>query len=86
MSLNNIPVYDTQKERENYVHELARRLPDPTIELIYTAEEEKAGSKGSRHFTVRTSEREPEIVQASLDQLLRESTARLPVPDQPPPA
>jgi SecD/SecF fusion protein len=55
--------------------ERASILPDPSIEQLLPSSDKTAETDqtpGSRYFTVRTTEKETELVQAQLDRLLRE--------------
>ncbi len=77
VSLNNEPDFKTQKEREDNVKERASLLPEPSVELLFNsttvAEIQKEMDQGkSRNFVIRTTEKEPELVQACADQLLRD--------------
>ena len=51
-----------------------RCLPGLSAEQVYLSGESFGGAK-SRSFTVRTTEREKDLVQASLDRLLRDETS-----------
>jgi SecD/SecF fusion protein len=79
VALANTPAGDTKAAREATVQAQASVLPDMSVEQIFVTEERqgKAGKKKidpdkSYYFNVRTSEKEPELVQAALDQLLQE--------------
>jgi SecD/SecF fusion protein len=73
----NPPTGDSVEKRVEEVKERAKYLPDPSVELLInrtddeTIKKELADGK-SRNFVVRTIEKEPELVQACLDQLFRE--------------
>jgi SecD/SecF fusion protein len=79
VSLNNVPDGKTdKKELEDVVAKRASRLPDASVELMFNSTdvkeieaEMKAGR--SRNFAIRTTEKEPELVQACLDQLLTQN-------------
>ncbi len=65
------------KEREALIQVRAAELPDPSVEQIFLTQDFKTADAAhdqsrSPNFTVRTSEKEPELVQASLDRLLRD--------------
>ncbi len=60
-----------QKEREAAVAERASHLPDPSVEQLFPSYEKPPQHDVSRYFNIRTSEKEPELVQAALDRLLR---------------
>ena len=49
----------------------ARKLPDVSVEQVFLSDEPNYGEGRSRHFTVRTTEKQKELVQVSLDRLLR---------------
>ena len=81
VSLVNPPPSDMpQAERIEAVAKLAREFPDPTVELVFTQDQQdrppaikdKIDNTHSDQFVVRTSEKEVELVQASLDELLRD--------------
>jgi SecD/SecF fusion protein len=69
---------NTPEEREQNVAKRAGELPDWAVEQIFLSSDrdnipEADREKGrSLHFTVRTAEKEPELVQAIVDRLLRE--------------
>jgi SecD/SecF fusion protein len=71
------------KAREAIIQERATNLPDPSVEQIFLTEDFKEAEKGTRdltpNFTVRTSENEPELVQATLDRLLRDKDTGQPL-------
>jgi SecD/SecF fusion protein len=86
VNLANAPLPDPKDEaslagilprREALLKERASQLPDASVEQLFvdfTSEsgvEQTAQGDASPHFAVRTSEKEPEIVQATLDRLLR---------------
>ena len=67
------------KQREKIIQERASHLPDASMEQIFVSVDFKGEAVNtggelakSPNFTVRTSEKEPELVQASLDRLLRD--------------
>jgi SecD/SecF fusion protein len=73
--LANLPEGDTPKEREANLKQRVSRLPEWSLEQIFLSGEqdpEAAAGDKSRYFNIRTLEKEPEIVQAVLDQLLQE--------------
>jgi SecD/SecF fusion protein len=51
------------------VKERAQHLPDLSVEQIFLSSETYSDNK-SRHFTIRASEKAPELVQASINRLL----------------
>lgn len=62
---------NTPEERAANVKERAQSLPDWSVEQIILSNEDTSGGK-SRFFTIRTSEKEPDLVQVTVDRLLRE--------------
>jgi SecD/SecF fusion protein len=70
VALANKPEGATPKEREDNVVKRADELPDWAVEQIFLSSAQEEDSSKSRYFTVRTTEKEPEIVQAVLDRLL----------------
>ncbi len=78
VSFSNIPEGATAAEREANVTKRATLLPEPSVEMLYNAsndaEVQKELDKGlSRNFVIRTTEKEAELVQTVLDQLLRKT-------------
>ena len=74
--LSNSPDGKTPEERIAAMKKRASYLPDPGVELLYNATEDPEVQKEllenkSRNFVIRTTEKEPELVQTILDQLLR---------------
>jgi SecD/SecF fusion protein len=67
--LTNPPAGATEAERLAEVETRAQQLPDFSVEQIFPSDQTEAGNK-SRYFTVRTSEKAPELVQAVIDRLL----------------
>jgi protein-export membrane protein SecD/preprotein translocase SecF subunit len=72
---------DADRPRERYIRmtenvapaEMRRRaeeLPEPSIEMIYHSDKELSQGEKSRLFTVRTTEKSPELVSSSLGRLL----------------
>jgi SecD/SecF fusion protein len=72
----NPPEGDTADRRAENVAKRARELPDLAVEQIFPRDEESSGDR-SRYFTVRTSEKEPELVQASIGRLLAGNLKRI---------
>jgi SecD/SecF fusion protein len=54
----------------------AGELPDVSVEQTYRADEPKYPDGKSRHFTIRTTERQPELVRVTLDRLLRDENGQ----------
>jgi SecD/SecF fusion protein len=65
----------TPEERAAKVKQRASELPDWSVEQIFTSREADQGDNSS-YFTVRTSEKAPELVQAIIDRLLRDETGK----------
>ena len=74
VALSQKPEGATEKEMEESVAARARHLPDASVEQMFLSTEPDFGNGRSRYFTVRTTERQPDIVQAVLDRLLRGDT------------
>ncbi len=62
------------------VIERAQHLPDLSVEQIFLSSDTDSGNL-SRHFTVRTSEKAPELVQASITRLLGDRLKRIEMED-----
>jgi SecD/SecF fusion protein len=77
VSLSNVPPGATDEERAEVVRARAAQLPDVSVEIIYTREEQLSDAAGSRHFNIRTTEKEPDLVQVTLDRLLRDESGSL---------
>lgn len=76
VSLNNKIEGPDASARAKIMEGRSLHLPDPSVELLYPsvvddAEVDNQKEGKSRHFTVRTTEKEPELVQTTLDLLLR---------------
>jgi len=72
VTLANKAVGETAEARAKNVQERSCVLPDWSVELIFPSKHKEADPDSSRFFNVRTSEKEAELVQATLDRLLRE--------------
>ena len=68
---------DTAARRDD-VMTRAAQLPGLSVEQVYLGGE-SFGSGKSRSFTIRTTEKEPELVQVMLDRLLRDETSKEPL-------
>jgi SecD/SecF fusion protein len=84
VTFSNIPETknNTAAEREAIVAQRASMLPEPSVELHYNPtddqkEKEEQAKSESRNFGIRTTEKEAELVQACLDQLLRDQSGKL---------
>jgi len=69
----NRPAGDTAEDREKNFAQRAAVLPDLAVEQIFLSayQKDEADPNKSRFFTVRTTEKEQELVQATLDRLLQ---------------
>lgn len=70
VSLTQKPAGADAAAMEKDVLDRARHLPDVSVEQMFLSDDNFADGK-SRYFTVRTTERQPDLVRASLDRLLR---------------
>jgi SecD/SecF fusion protein len=61
-----------KQENEAAIAKRAGELPDVSVEQIFLTSDKDAGAGKSRFFTVRTSEKAPELVQLAIFRLLRE--------------
>ncbi|HVL14656.1 MAG TPA: protein translocase subunit SecD [Gemmata sp.] len=78
VSLTEKPAGDTVEEMEASVVARARELPDVSVEQMFLSTDDKKYDNGkSKYFTVRTTEKQPELVRASLDRLMREGDKTL---------
>lgn len=77
VSLSNDPAGPGRSEQENKDALIARAstLPDVSVEQVFLTGEKFDGG-GSKSFTLRTTEREPELVQVILDRLLRDPSGK----------
>jgi SecD/SecF fusion protein len=73
VTLANPPPGATADARAKNVAERASHLPDLTVEQIFLSSFREQDPDRSRFFSIRTTEKEPEIVQAALDRLLQEN-------------
>ncbi len=76
VSFSNAPEGGTPEERAKVVAERASHLREPGVEMLYNSTNDPEINKElqegkSRNFVIRTTEKEAELVQACLDQLLR---------------
>jgi SecD/SecF fusion protein len=72
VTLANRPEGETPEQRRKNVEDRARVLPDASVEQIFSSADPSPPGL-SRLFNVRTSEKEPELVQVTLDQLLKDN-------------
>jgi hypothetical protein len=59
----------------------ASHLPDLSVEQIFGSGSNLAGESGSRLFTVRTSERAPELVQVVVSRLMGDDLRKIAIKD-----
>ena len=78
VSFVNAPEGATEAERLADVKRRASSLPGVSIEQVFR-EGDQFGNNAGRSFTVRTTEREPELVQVGVDRLLRDETTGAPL-------
>ncbi|MBL8797113.1 MAG: protein translocase subunit SecD, partial [Planctomycetia bacterium] len=71
IELTNVPLGQTNQERENNVLARASQLPDWSVEQIILPSE--AGTGASTLFNVRTSEKSPDLVQVMIARLLQDN-------------
>jgi SecD/SecF fusion protein len=71
---------DKPEDIAKKVQDRAQELPDLSVEQIFLSSEPDTGNL-SRHFTVRTSEKAPELVQASITRLLGKRLKRIEMED-----
>jgi SecD/SecF fusion protein len=76
VTLTHKPEGATEKEMADDVLGRARRLPDVSVEQVFLSDEPDYGDSKSRYFTVRTTEKQKELVQVSLDRLLRDDAGK----------
>ncbi len=67
----------TDEEKKKNLIERLSKLPDVSVEQVYLASDKDLGFGKSLSFTVRTTEKEKEIVQLNLDRLLRDGKTPL---------
>jgi SecD/SecF fusion protein len=72
VTLSHKPEGDTEEEMARDVTARASSLPDISVEQMFLSGESYPEGK-SRYFTIRTTEKQPELVNASLDRLLRDA-------------
>jgi len=75
VSLTEKPAGATEAEMDKDVLQRAQHLPDVSVEQIFLSGEKYPQGK-SRYFTVRTTERQRDLVQISLDRLLRDDQGK----------
>jgi SecD/SecF fusion protein len=78
LTLANAPAGATEEERIADLKARLGGLPDVSVEQVYLAGERFDNAK-SRQFTVRTTEREKDVVQVILDRLLRDEATGEPL-------
>src|SRR5260370_1354754 len=75
VALANKPAGDTPALREEDLAKRARVLRDWSVEQIFVSSEASDGG-ASRYFTIRTTEKEPDLVQLTINRLLRDETGK----------
>jgi SecD/SecF fusion protein len=81
VSLANKAAGDSKAAREQNVKDRASALPDWSVEQIFLSSEPNAEGK-SRFFTVRTTEKEPDLVLVTVNRLLRDDATGQPLMKQ----
>src|SRR5262249_24880430 len=66
-------------QREAIMAQRASELPDPSAEQIFISSDEEPDPAKTKRFNIRTSEKEPDLVQAILDRLLRDQSTEAPL-------
>ena len=72
VTLTQKPAGANKEEMARDVLARASHLPDVSVEQMYLSDERRYPNGKSRYFTIRTTEKQPELVRASLDRLLRD--------------
>jgi SecD/SecF fusion protein len=75
VTLANVPEGATKEEQLANLKQRASGLPDVSVEQVFLQGDDFSGG-AARSFTIRTTEREPELVQVVLDRLLRDDANR----------
>ena len=75
VTLSQKPDGDTDEAMAQSVMARASQLPDVSVEQMFLSGEGYSDGK-SRYFTIRTTEKQPELVRASLDRLLRDQDGK----------
>jgi len=78
VTLANKPAGETTDEQLADLKARASHLPDASVEQVFLKDDDFPGNK-SRSFTVRTTEKEPELVQVMLDRLFRDEKDNRPL-------
>lgn len=78
VTLANKPEGATEAEQLADLKARAGHLPDTSVEQVFLKDDDFEQNK-SRSFTIRTTEKEPELVQVMLDRLLRDETTNAPL-------
>ncbi|MBX9625439.1 MAG: protein translocase subunit SecD [Gemmataceae bacterium] len=81
VELTQKPAGDAVEAVEADVKARASHLPDVSVEQMFLSTDRDFGEGRSRYFTVRTTERQRDLVQATLDRLLRDGAGK-PLMDQ----
>lgn len=66
-------------QRETIIAQRASELPDPSAEQIFINSDQEPDPAKTKRFNIRTSEKEPDLVQATLDRLLRDQSSGTPL-------
>ncbi|MFO0806302.1 MAG: protein translocase subunit SecD [Gemmataceae bacterium] len=77
VSLTEKPLGDTEKDMDADVKRRAEHLPDTSVEQIFLSSDPSFPDGKCRYFTVRTTERQRDLVQINLDRLLTDKSGSL---------
>jgi len=77
VSLTEKPAGTTEEEMAASVKDRAAKLPDVSVEQIFLSSDPSFPDAKCRYFTVRTTERQRDLVQVSLDRLLTDKSGPL---------
>jgi SecD/SecF fusion protein len=72
VTLSHKPDGNTDEEMAANVLARAKQLPDASVEQVFLAEDPSFPDNKSRLFNVRTTEKQPELVRAALNRLMRD--------------
>jgi len=69
IALANKPDGATEEEQIANVVDRAKALPDASVDQLYLKDDPSVAEGKSKYFTIRTTEREPELVQVAINRL-----------------
>lgn len=70
VSLADSPPGGAAEDRQANLQQRASQLPDVSVEMIFPSQHREADPSKTKFFNIRTTEKEMELVQATLDRLL----------------